>query len=1216
MTDGPIESTQEKSAAGDQRHLVKIASLDRLNLYESFQHIKTQIDKADLEHLNTASLYQIDPKHINHFVSPTGNLEQKAPADAKLDAASGAPAAPKHVVKESQHDVKQGETLEGIARAKLGPNASYAEVKAYATAIQNINSVDNPKHLQIKSPLTLPGQEADGTFTYTNPGNKDEHIVYHPDGSFESTNSKDGTSYTHIPDKNDPNSYVEVHKGRNLEQNFTHTQHADGSFEEKGANGFSVSHVPDKTDPQKYVEIHHGPNQADDYEEHYTVHPDGSYDVVNTTNGTSYTHTPDKNDPNSYIEVHKGLKQDDTWTKTQHADGSFEVNGADGRGYTHVPDKDDANKYVEVHHGPGPADKYEEHYTTHPDGSYEVVNTTNGTHYEHAPTEGDPQYQWVETHHGHKPDENYEVLQHTDGSYDVTYADGTAFTRIPGKDDDHYVVENRGPKPEDNYSVEYAGGNKVSKNPDGKIIETYDKSTNIRTDYNDDGTTYKYFPDGHTEATRAEGSKDTKYQDGSYKEERTDKNGQVTSKEHHGSADGSYTETGKGPNPSDNYLETYDIKSGITTRKEAAGTDQERTITTGPDGNVTVIAKDGKNYTRKSDGSEHHFGKETFDKPPYDYKSIDKSKNNFEDAIHNQKPPIPPEKQAALEADMATFEKRAQDQHLQPEEVSKTYDQMTRMLNTPDKDAVIPAENRALLAESFIHQCAYPNRIDQGPAGTCNVTTVAEQGYTRNPSVLAEMAATTAIKGEWVAPDGQKIEIDRNSLTPGKPESEYPTKDHNRSYASQVLSVVMVNDVTQRRNPKQYYRQEGSEGKGPNDSGERLYDAPIGGNRIQETVIDPNNPRGTIKQDVNQAPLTGADINELGHRLYSRDYDVISARSSTSIGAGVQAIDSKEALEHKVKQAKDQGKLPITMEVDGNHKPIEQNEQPGYGNHVVTIDDYNPKTGEIHISNSWGKDSDEWVKPEDLYENSSGNNAEKQAKADQVENSKMGRNSFESNLVAGDSPQEPTPFHGDLPAPPQTDRTQHISDLSAVSDIDIPSSWKRSDQSFRTGYATTFVDPSSDSLQITMLQHSKNLDKTAQEAFANLLSTKVDGASLDAKNAPLLNSIASILGSSQIGDNQIVNPGQDPNIRPPAFHLETAKVENVNGKNVLEITGWYPQRSTQGNENQRKYYDGVFAVDASHPNAVSELYFQANNDTAYKKGVEVFKAALSSIKWK
>jgi hypothetical protein len=663
---------------------------------------------------------------------------------------------PKQEVPESEHNVKAGETLVGIARKTLGPKASVQEVLDYAKGVGTINGIDDPTKMQPGTNLTLPGQTKDGEWSYTNPFDKNEKVSWHADGSSDTKNTADGTN---------------IHR------------------------------TPSPTDSTCYTDEHTGPKPEDNYKEQYW-------------SGNNYTEKT-----------------------TTDANGTATRTGSDG--VKRVTDKD---------------------------------------------------------------------------------------------------------------------GNYTETNPNEGFTTTFNKKENTETVTGHDGMkTVTHKNDGSTESTAPDGTVVTKTKDGSFTEERTDTNGNKTKREHQVDGQGGYTEKSTGANPKDNYTESYDSKSGTTVHVEGVGTDDQKTTIKTRDGKVTEETKDGvKDVTPK----------------PGDYSTVDKSRKDMNDAVSKH---IPQDKQAQYHKDMADFEKRAKAQNLPPEEVAKTYEQMTKLLNAPKDEAVVSPGNRAKLAESFMHQCAHPDQTDQGNHSTCNETTVAEVGLTKKPSTMAEIATSTALTGQFTAPDGKVIKVDKDSLAPGSEELANGKKGvGQRSYATQVLNVAMVNDVTQRRNPPEYFHQGTPDQSTPDDTGERLTDAK--GNPLMRQVKDPET--GSWKPAPITQPMTSLwEVSNSAERLLGAKDIVIAANDGR---AGVEQVSSAENLAKRVQQAKDQGNLPLIIGVDANKDPITNTTpkpEDGYVSHVVTIDKYDPtrtKGDTIHISNQYGQPNDKWVKPEDLFNNSKG----------------------------------------------------------------------------------------------------------------------------------------------------------------------------------------------------------------------------------------------------
>jgi len=669
------------------------------------------------------------------------------------------------IVPASEHIVAKGETLEGIARQSLGPQASAKEVHRYAQVMAGINGIEDPTKLQPGTKIDIPSHNKDGSIGFTNPDDKNERFSIHKDGTVEEHNKADGTSYTH----------------NNVGK--------DGS----------------------YSEYHSGPKPEDNYSSDYDA----------KTHLTTKTTADDNGNP--VVTDNSGYKK-----------------------------------------------------------------TTDSTGVVHETYSGDDQ---------------------------TKSADTTELT-----------------------------GDTVRHNRDGSTV------TLSKTDHD-------------TVAEDTDGTKTTKWADGTVKVQKTDDQGHETGYSRGPKAEGGYQEHGWGPTAKDNYDETYDPKTGTTIRQEGKGTPEEKTTTTWANGTTKVESKDGKNYQKNADGSEHHWGKENYDKPAYNYDNDKHLTDAKKDLNQQVKDHVPQEKQAAFKKDMDDFEARAKKDHLSPEEVAKTYDQMSKMLKAPEDKAVVSGKDRALLAEGLIHQVAHPEATKQGVDNTCNVTTVAENTLAKNPSKIAQMEAETALTGQWTAPDGKVIKIDSASLKPGAQESVYPPADpSSRSYATQVANLVMANDALQRRIPPESYVQRNP--AFPGDTGERRLDA--SGKEISYQQYDAKGDTWRNQPD-NSPGVTNHEIAAEGKRLNGKDYHLLSINDDTQ--GGVDNIRSAKDLQDKLLQLKQQGQLPVTIAVDGNHPPIASDPKDGYGPHVVTIDSYNEVDNTVHITNQWNPNDDHDVSVPALYQN-------------------------------------------------------------------------------------------------------------------------------------------------------------------------------------------------------------------------------------------------------
>jgi hypothetical protein len=311
-----------------------------------------------------------------------------------------------------------------------------------------------------------------------------------------------------------------------------------------------------------------------------------------------------------------------------------------------------------------------------------------------------------------------------------------------------------------------------------------------------------------------------------------------------------------------------------------------------------------------------------------------------------------PAQRAEFERNRQAFETRAQKDQLPPDEVAKSYEQMTKLL-TADKGAATP-ENRQLLAENFMNQVAHPKQTDQGNYNTCNVTTLAEHNEVRHPSKMAELITTTALTGSWTAPDGKNIKIDANSLVPQPESATHPPKDGDRSFATQVMNVVMVNDITQRRNPPEYYSQEASEGN--NDNGERLRYA-----NGTEVPSYEDKTKGARSPTVDCAEL------EQQQQRISGDKGTLIERGELNNNK-VHEVHSPEELKEYLLEMKREHKLPATVMLDANGPGFWNNPnatKPAW--HVVSVTDIDEKTGKVFVDNQWGSQNDKWMPIDTLY---------------------------------------------------------------------------------------------------------------------------------------------------------------------------------------------------------------------------------------------------------
>ncbi len=302
------------------------------------------------------------------------------------------------------------------------------------------------------------------------------------------------------------------------------------------------------------------------------------------------------------------------------------------------------------------------------------------------------------------------------------------------------------------------------------------------------------------------------------------------------------------------------------------------------------------------------------------------------------------------------FEERAKKDHLSQAEKDKFYSSLDTLITTPN--GKVSQDKRAILAEQCLEHAAHPHDIDQGHYNTCNVTTLEERSFTNNPSKMAEILTSVAISGTW-----NGIKIDDRSLEPRSGAIDCPPSDGIRTFASQILNVTLVNDITQRRTPPMFYSEE-IHLDDPNDSGERLRFA----NGKEVTYKDLGYPHNPPDAPVRKPCVTIDEIQAEGTKLSGDSgFCIANVDDKDTHAKNVIHIHNKEDLIKEIKRLKAEHKLPAILMVDGAN-PMFNNgrKSDNVDVHVISIVDYDDKKG-VLISNQWGKASDGWRSADDVF---------------------------------------------------------------------------------------------------------------------------------------------------------------------------------------------------------------------------------------------------------
>lgn len=327
-----------------------------------------------------------------------------------------------------------------------------------------------------------------------------------------------------------------------------------------------------------------------------------------------------------------------------------------------------------------------------------------------------------------------------------------------------------------------------------------------------------------------------------------------------------------------------------------------------------------------------------------------------------------PGKFDAFKEQVERFEERGKRDGLSDQAMDGAYDNVRRLLEF-EGETPTTAEQRERLAEQVMTQAANPNLIDQGYHNTCNMNTVEVRTYTRNPDDAARLVADVATTGKYTTTDGIEVTIDTTPHNDSKNERRW---DGDRSHASEIFQVTAANVRLEQDN-----RKTDPPGQLRYEQHERVPGTPGSGEVLMDYSQDPPKKVGT-SPDVNvgnvgklrdvYASITGDRESEIvvGHDKFVSD-----------ASDGVKRVESEEAFNAFLSQAKDANKLPLIVAVHTSNEPFWSDSGGGAaggsgGGHVVMITDYEAgPPSKVTIDNSWGTrndhDASKAVDVHDLY---------------------------------------------------------------------------------------------------------------------------------------------------------------------------------------------------------------------------------------------------------
>jgi len=302
--------------------------------------------------------------------------------------------------------------------------------------------------------------------------------------------------------------------------------------------------------------------------------------------------------------------------------------------------------------------------------------------------------------------------------------------------------------------------------------------------------------------------------------------------------------------------------------------------------------------------------------------------------------------------DLNNFIQRGERDGICQGEVAKTLREIHR-LTTAEGDLPITEKQRARIAQQILHQAAEPTSIDQGKHSTCNVTTIEARTYARTPAQAAKLVADVALTGQHRTADGILHFIDAQ---PHGESNQWPTIDGQRTHASEIFQVTAVNIGHNRSGDRNLrYEQHNPVAGDRADSGERLIDY----SKKPPVEVKDKNGNPLRKPNLDMAIFT-----DVGNLISGRPEGVYALSSHEyNEGYGVQPVSSDEDLAARLTDAKLNKKLPFIVRVNTNNAPFYSDSGAGTaggagGEHVVTVSDYDPKTGLVSVDNQWGSKSD------------------------------------------------------------------------------------------------------------------------------------------------------------------------------------------------------------------------------------------------------------------
>ena len=318
--------------------------------------------------------------------------------------------------------------------------------------------------------------------------------------------------------------------------------------------------------------------------------------------------------------------------------------------------------------------------------------------------------------------------------------------------------------------------------------------------------------------------------------------------------------------------------------------------------------------------------------------------------------------------DMSQLETRAHQAGLSDNQIAQTYFHASRILD--GSHAQISDDRREKIAQQVVRNAAYPNKIDQGQHGTCNVNVVEVRVNTRNPEAAAKLVADVVTNGYFITDNASTITPTSRSLEADDEARRHPPSNGKRGHASQIFQITAANIHWQRmlvtpdgkrvpRGSIKYEQIPSKRSRWSGDSGERVMDYSV------------NPPRELTKHHKGPS-LSVSSLEYITNQITGQNESGFVIENKIHGGNNSVHITTPNELEDAIEKVKAADQFPAYIRVHTGNRPFSADagglasRQRGVW-HVLSITDYDSTTKKVTLDNQWGTRSDKTIDLEKLF---------------------------------------------------------------------------------------------------------------------------------------------------------------------------------------------------------------------------------------------------------